>query len=128
MGLEFLALAGAYGLFRTILKGKHLEIRWAFLGPISWLTGEFGGFFLGRSLQLSQSEAYLVAISSAVLCVVICKFVMDRLPAKQYSCPVCSDMFSAEMLDSDSELKHTTCGSRIRVSNGNATQIAPTSR
>ena len=128
MGLEFLALAGAYGLFRTTLKGKHLETRWAFLGPISWLTGEFGGFFLGKSLELSHSAAYWVAISGAVLCVVISKLVIDRLPAQQYSCPVCSEIFSAEMLDPNSELKHTTCGSRIRVSDGNATQIVPTTR
>lgn len=86
-------------------------MRLAFLGPLAWLIGELGAFLLlTRTSQFNHSDMYLTVVASAVACVFVTKVVFDRLPAKQYSCPVCSKDFSADALDS--EAQHGACGLR----------------
>ncbi len=67
---------------------------------------------------------YLIVIASAVACVFVIKVVFDRLPAKQYSCPVCSEDFGADELDSESQLEHAACGTNLKVVDGSVVRAA----
>ena len=119
MWTDIIGLSGAYWLLRATLKRKHLNLRLAFLGPLAWLIGELGAFLLlTRTSQFNHSDMYLTVVASAVACVFVTKVVFDRLPAKQYSCPVCSKDFSADALDSEALLEHAACGTSLKVVGG----------
>jgi hypothetical protein len=123
MWLEIVGLSGAYGLLRATLKRKHLNLKLAFLGPLAWLVGELGAFLvLTRTSQFNRSDMYVTVIASALACVFITKLIFDRLPAKQYSCPLCAENFGADQLNSDSELEHEPCGTRLKVIDGSVVQ------
>ncbi len=117
MLLEIIGLSGAYALLRATLKRKHLNLRWAFLGPLAWLVGEGSAFLLTRS-SFNHSDMYVTAIASALACVFVTKVFFERLTARQYSCPVCGENFGADVLGSDSELQHAPCGTRLKVVDG----------